>query len=212
MVWVALGTGVRISELCGLWPEDLHELDLQLSVVRQVAPGGMVTTSLKTENPRVLPIPQWVADILKRRIRDGKVGPRQPIFPHQCENEDRVYHDRNPAGIRLNRVVSILGMRTITFHDFRHYYASMMIAQGASVPEVQAALGHKKASTTLDTYTHLWTNHEERTRAAAGVAVDLVRAACGQKVDGAPKNEITERRQGMPGAATSSAASPYGSA
>lgn len=83
MVWVAIGTGVRISELCALWPDDLDVLKLELVVERQVAPGGMELTPLKTERPRRLPISESVADILQRRIKELKVGRRQPIFPYQ---------------------------------------------------------------------------------------------------------------------------------
>jgi integrase len=55
-------------------------------------------------------------------------------------------------------------------HDLRHYYASLLIAGGASVKVVQARLGHSSAKTTLDTYGHLWPDDEDRTRRM----VDLV--------------------------------------
>ena len=58
--------------------------------------------------------------------------------------------------------------KTITFHDLRHYYASLLIARGASVKVVQARLGHKTAQETLDTYGHLWIDDEELTREAVG--------------------------------------------
>ena len=63
---------------------------------------------------------------------------------------------------------------TITFHDLRHYYASLLIARGASVKVVQARLGQKTAQATLDTYGHLWMDDEGtdprcgRQRAQAG--------------------------------------------
>jgi hypothetical protein len=41
-------------------------------------------------------------------------------------------------------------------HDLRHFYASLLIRHGASVKTVQARLGHKSATETLDTYGHLW--------------------------------------------------------
>ena len=44
----------------------------------------------------------------------------------------------------------------VDFHDLRHYYASQRIRHGASVKAVQARLGHKEASDTLDTY---WYHH-----------------------------------------------------
>lgn len=42
------------------------------------------------------------------------------------------------------------------------------IAAGCDVVTVQRALGHAKATTTLNTYAHLWPTAEDRTRRAAG--------------------------------------------
>lgn len=55
---------------------------------------------------------------------------------------------------------------TVVFHDLRHYYASLLIRHGASVKVVQARLGHKSAGETLDTYSHLWPDDDDRTRGA----------------------------------------------
>ena len=53
-----------------------------------------------------------------------------------------------------------------TFHDLRHHYASLLLRHGESVKVVQARLGHASAAETLDTYSHLWPDSEDRTRAA----------------------------------------------
>lgn len=53
-----------------------------------------------------------------------------------------------------------------TFHDLRHYYASLLIRHGESVVTVQKRLGHKTPEETLRTYLHLWPDSEDRTRAA----------------------------------------------
>lgn len=52
------------------------------------------------------------------------------------------------------------------FHGLRHFYASLLIRHGESVKVVQARLGHATASETLDTYSHLWPDSGEQTRAA----------------------------------------------
>ena len=59
------------------------------------------------------------------------------------------------------------GLSGIRLHDLRHFYASGLIADGCDVVTVQRALGHAKASTTLDTYAKLWPSGEDRTRRAA---------------------------------------------
>jgi integrase len=63
-------------------------------------------------------------------------------------------------------------------HDLRHYFASGLIAAGVDVVAVQRALGHRSASVTLNTYSHLWPSAEDRTRTAlAGLLDDLASAA-----------------------------------
>ncbi len=44
---------------------------------------------------------------------------------------------------------------TITFHDLRHTYASLMIEQGENVKYIQTQLGHSSPTVTLNVYTHL---------------------------------------------------------
>jgi integrase len=51
--------------------------------------------------------------------------------------------------------------------SLRHFYASGLIAAGCDVVNVQRTLGYAKATTTLETYSHLWPSAEDRTRAAA---------------------------------------------
>ncbi|WP_436698207.1 tyrosine-type recombinase/integrase [Nocardioides sp. BYT-33-1] len=52
-------------------------------------------------------------------------------------------------------------------HALRHFYASGLIASGCDVVAVQTAMGHSTATTTLNTYSHLWPTAEDRTRNAA---------------------------------------------
>ena len=69
---------------------------------------------------------------------------------------------------KLYRVkVRDAGLVGIKLHDLRHFYASGLIAAGCDVVTVQRSLGHAKATTTLNTYAHLWPTAEDRTRKAA---------------------------------------------
>lgn len=69
-----------------------------------------------------------------------------------------------------------------------HFYASGLIAAGCDVVTVQRALGHAKATTTLNTYGHLWPTAEDRTRAAAA---DLMATSCGLSADSAHAEATT---------------------
>lgn len=56
-------------------------------------------------------------------------------------------------------------LRRIRFHDLRHTYASLLIAQGAHPKYIQAQLGHASIQTTLDRYGHLMPEvHEAEAR------------------------------------------------
>jgi integrase len=58
-----------------------------------------------------------------------------------------------------------------TFHDLRHYLASLLIASGADIKTVQARMRHATARTTLDAYGHLWPDADESTRTAVGKVI-----------------------------------------
>lgn len=51
----------------------------------------------------------------------------------------------------LNRA----GIDKIRFHDLRHTYASLLFASGAPMKYVQYQLGHSSITMTMDLYTHL---------------------------------------------------------
>ncbi|MHB8644714.1 MAG: tyrosine-type recombinase/integrase [Thermomicrobiales bacterium] len=43
----------------------------------------------------------------------------------------------------------------LRWHELRHSAASLMLAQGAAMQEVQAMMGHSQISVTMDYYAHL---------------------------------------------------------
>ena len=65
-----------------------------------------------------------------------------------------------------------MGVDGFSPNDLRHYAASVLIDQGASVKAVQRHLGHASATTTLDTYAHLWPDSEDVTRRALAVGLE----------------------------------------
>jgi integrase len=58
-----------------------------------------------------------------------------------------------------------------TFHDLRHYLASLLIASGADIKTVQARMRHASARTMLDTYDPLRPDADESTRSAIGAVI-----------------------------------------
>ena len=53
------------------------------------------------------------------------------------------------------------GLPGVRFHDLRHFFASMLIAQGESAKYVCDQMGHSSIQVTFDTYGHLFPNSRE---------------------------------------------------
>jgi len=129
---------------------------------------------------RTIPLPGGVVAVLVEHLDD------YPPCRVPRERAEAVF--TTPAGelLRRNRfgdvwrsAVRRVGVRPdLTFHDLRHYYASLLIRHGESVKVVQRRLGHKTAQETLDTYGHLWPDSDGQTREA--VDSELFAARRGQ--------------------------------
>jgi len=171
-VALAAFAGLRLGEAAGLQVGDVNYLRRILLVRRQVqrAPGGAVEVRApKYGSERSVFLPDELLELLSRHVATHRPGddPSRWMFeatPGQPPHQNTVGHQWRQACARA-------GVSGVTLHDLRHFYASGLIAAGCDVVTVQRALGHAKATTTLNTYAHLWPTAEDRTRRAAG---DLV--------------------------------------
>lgn len=179
MIAVAAGSGLRVSELGGLKVENVDFLRGQIHVRQQSNNGGTGLVALKSDSARrSVPVPDSVFEVLERYLHDFPREPGQTVFYRVTDGVERL-HSKNSAGTALRRLQSLHGLRKKSFHDFRHYYATVLIAGGAPVNVVQSALGHANPTTTMETYVHFWPGSEELTREAASVGVDFLRDHCG---------------------------------
>ena len=56
----------------------------------------------------------------------------------------------------LAPLIKRLGLTKLGLHQFRHYYASLMVNSGQSLKYTSRQLGHSSITITLDTYSHLF--------------------------------------------------------
>jgi integrase len=54
------------------------------------------------------------------------------------------------------------GLKGIRLHDARHTHATLMLKQGVNIKVVQERLGHEKAQTTVDIYSHVMPGMQEK--------------------------------------------------
>jgi len=154
--------GLRVAEIAALRVSDVDWLK------------GIITPEiqypaepLKTETSRTpIPVPlELCTELSKVPARWGSptlvVGAfGRPVAPYTIETAwktARATVKGLPEGFRI--------------HDLRHYFASLLIAEGLDIKTVQARLRHASAKTTLDTYGHLWPDKDESSRAAVAKVI-----------------------------------------
>jgi len=192
LVVLAAGTGLRHGECLGLEVGAVDFLRRTLRADQQlVTMPGQAPYLGPPKTPssyRTVPLPQVVVDALAAHlaafpattaeITDATVKPGPKRRPATL-----VFTTAAGLPVRRTRFSAIwrpaataAGLGDgVTFHDLRHYFASLLIRHGESVVTVQSRLGHKNPTETLGIYSHLWPDSEDRTREA----VDLVRGRPG---------------------------------
>ena len=66
----------------------------------------------------------------------------------------KIYNPNNVTEA-FGKLLKENGLRKIRFHDLRHSCASLLLANGVSLKEIQEWLGHSDIATTADIYSHL---------------------------------------------------------
>jgi integrase/recombinase XerC len=148
------GSGLRVSELCGL---DVDDVELETGVLRVVGKG---------RKERRVPM----SDPARRAVRAYLSGGRGVLLCSSARAPESagLFVNRRgerlgPRGVRhlLARYTSSEGRRPIGPHALRHSFATHLLDGGADLRSVQELLGHESLGTT-QIYTHV---SDERLRA-----------------------------------------------
>ena len=166
---VLAGTGLRISEFCGLTLQDIDFDEMRIKVERQLArtrSGKFYVEKPKTKNGvRYIPMSPEVCESMRNIVQqrysggpeiiiDGVVGfllldrSHRPKVALHIENELRwcmkKYQKRYP-----NKKLP-----KITPHVLRHTFCTNMARNGMAIKNLQYLMGHSDVGTTLNIYTH----------------------------------------------------------
>ena len=166
---VLLGTGMRVSEFCGLTKDDLQFSERRIRVDHQLVRergGKYYVEKTKTEcGCRFMPMTDEVyrslLNILERRkkvakefIVDGYSGfllldkNDHPKVALHIENEMRW------AMKKYSKLHPDKPLPHITPHVFRHTFCTNMANKGMDVKHLQYIMGHSDVGVTLNVYTH----------------------------------------------------------
>jgi integrase len=171
VIATAIFTGLRLSELLGLWWGDVDLDGGVLHVRRQLARTGSYTEPKTANSARsVLLTPSLVALLREHKVACTRTAPDDTVFA--TESGRPMYYRNVTHGLALG--VERAGINrepypSLRFHDLRHTYASLLIAQGLNVFFVSRQLGHALPRTTLDIYTGLFVRAEHANRAVEGL-------------------------------------------
>jgi integrase len=160
LYYIAIFTGMRISEITGLRWKDVI-LDEQLIYVRQTLVCGEIKHGAKnSSSARTISIPSVLVDELKRHRQ--LIELEKVKFSYRYDETDLVLPTRHgkpivPACIRkaFHLTTEKLGLPRIRIHDLRHTHATLLIAQNVNVKLISERLGHSKIGTTLNIYSHV---------------------------------------------------------
>lgn len=199
LVRQAASTGLRQGELFGL--EDSEPAETVAVEQQLIGPdkGVPYLGEAKTKQScRTVPQGASVVDELKRHRAEfppqlvhieDRTNPRKPVWRHA-----RLLYTSETNGPirrgswskvwatnvkRANAYLEKSGSKVrvpkdATLHDLRHFYASVLIKNGATPKQVQMRLGHAKPSITLNVYTHLWEAEEDQTADMMEAALSVV--------------------------------------
>lgn len=158
--YTELTTGLRRGEICGLKWTDFDEVEGKLNINRSIdlRNGVIVEGETKTgQGKRSFYLPVSTANVLRERKKNAKgewiftdpLNPELPVAP--------------PAAYRkMKALLQKAGLPNIRFHDLRHTFATHALTSGVDAKTLSGSLGHTNASFTLDTYTHVTTDMQQR--------------------------------------------------
>lgn len=161
-VTLALSTGCRRGELCGLsWSDyDAEKATLTIRHSLSQTKAGVVLKAPKTNQVRTLPLSRMAIDALKaQRVLQAKERLAAGI---SYRNDDAIFADESgqrvtpmAATCAFDRIARKAGISTTRLHDLRHTAATTLLLAGIDVRTTAGVLGHSSPAITLSTYAHL---------------------------------------------------------
>ena len=173
---VLLGTGMRVSEFCGLTIKDLDFENRKIFVEKQLLKekGGVYhVEKTKTESGvRYIPMSDEVYESLKN-ILARRQKPKKEMLIDGYAGFLLLDKNGNPkVGLHLDhhmqwtmkkyRRTQDIPLPTITPHVLRHTFCTNMANAGMDLKSLQYLMGHSDAGVTMNVYTHASYDHAEK--------------------------------------------------
>jgi integrase len=153
-VLTAVSTGVRRGELFALRWSDFDRKRRRLWIRRSLNRHLQFQEPKTKRSVRTIACrPTLVEALVAHRLESDYSGDDELIFPNAnggpMDAANFVRREFRPA---LRRA----GVPLVRFHDLRHTFASLLIAQGLAPKLISEQLGHASIAITMDRYGHLF--------------------------------------------------------
>lgn len=161
-VWLAACAGLREGEVFGLLASRVQFLRRRILVEEQGQQGKLAPLKTKASKAPV-PVDDFLLNKITAHLKEWPAGDNGLLVTNRSGRMLR----RGGFGWCWTEAVKDAGLPKGTrFHDLRHFYASTLIAAGIYPKVVQSRLRHATLAETMDTYGHLFPEHEELGRGA----------------------------------------------
>ncbi len=167
---LAISTGMRRGELCGLTWNDFDEERHMLRVVRsrQRRNGVDIVGAPKTAaSIRQIPIGNQVIQLLRDWNNLHQQHTQERGVP--WNNDDFILQridgfiiDPMTLSRDFRKAIIDLQLPEMSFHDLRHLHATMLLEAGFPAKVVQERLGHSSITMTMNTYSHVTETMQEK--------------------------------------------------
>ena len=178
---LGLMTGMRRGELAGLKWASVNLASKHLQVVntlQRITGQGLMNGQPKTERSRrsIALSPDTVS--LLHEIRGKQMTQQLQVADAWTDSgyvfthPDGMPIDPNLATRAFKKVVATSGLPKLTIHGLRHTHATILLEQGVNPKVVSERLGHASVATTMDIYSHVLPDMQEK----AALAIDAALA------------------------------------
>lgn len=183
LISVALFTGMREGELCGL-PWDAVDFEkgtitIKQQLCRDRVNGGYIITTPKSKVRTIKPAP-FVMDILKQ-AKQEQIRNHMAVGFAWHNKWNLVFTNKLGDIVRpetahrsFKQLAIAIGRPDARFHDLRHTYAVTALQEGDDPKTVQQNLGHATAAFTLNVYGHVSDIMRERSAARMQAYYDKI--------------------------------------
>jgi integrase len=173
---LAVTCGCRQGELLGLRWDDVDLGTGRLTVRRQVQRSrdgsGMITGPTKNKKSRTVRLGKWAIEALKAHLQ--KQAEEVASAKGLWRDPNLVFASTigtplDPSNLVSRSFKPLLrraGLPIVRFHDLRHACATLLFSEGVPIKVVQEVLGHSSVSVTMDVYSHVLPDMQERAAAA----------------------------------------------